>query len=71
MDNRRWRRDPSGQFPWDVPGEVTEDEKEIVHRANVFETHLEHTSAVNASWRGASPHGVMDMALGICRSLSE
>ena len=53
---------PDGRYPWDTAGKVTKDIKEIVRRANVRESNIGHTTPVNAYWRGASPHGVMDMA---------
>ncbi len=53
---------PPERFPWDALGKVTDNEKEIVRRANVRESGIQHTTPVNAHLRGASPHGVMDMA---------
>ncbi len=54
--------DPPKRFPWDAPGKVTEEIKEIVHRANVHESSIGHTMPVDTYPEGASPHGVMDMA---------
>jgi formylglycine-generating enzyme required for sulfatase activity len=53
---------PEGRFPWDPPGKVTKDEKEIIRRENFSESGIGHTTPVNAYLRGASPLGVMDMA---------
>lgn len=53
---------PEKRFPWDVPGKATTDIREIVKRANISESSIGHTTSVNAYLRGASPHGVMDMA---------
>jgi formylglycine-generating enzyme required for sulfatase activity len=53
---------PPERYPWDTPGKATDDEKEILRRANVEESYIGHTTPVNASWRGASPYEVMDMA---------
>jgi len=53
---------PKNRYPWDLSGKETTDEKEIVRRANVSESHIGHTTPVNAYLRGVSPHGVMDMA---------
>jgi len=53
---------PEKRFPWDAAGRATTDIKEIVKRANISESGIEHTTPVNAYLRGASPHGVMDMA---------
>jgi gamma-glutamyl hercynylcysteine S-oxide synthase len=53
---------PAKRFPWDAPGQVTTDEKEITRRANVHESDIGHTTPVNAYLLGASSHGVMDMA---------
>ena len=53
---------PSDRYPWDVTGKVTKDRKEIVRHANVRGSNIKHTTPVNAYLRGASPHGVMDMA---------
>lgn len=53
---------PEKRFPWDAAGKITTDIKEITKRANVLESKIGHTTPVNAFLRGASPHGVMDMA---------
>ncbi len=53
---------PSGRYPWDAPDKATTGTWEIVHRANVEESHIGHTMPVNAYLRGVSPHGVVDMA---------
>jgi formylglycine-generating enzyme required for sulfatase activity len=53
---------PEGRYPWDAAGKATKDIREITRRANVSESEIEHTTPVNAYLRGASPHGVMDMA---------
>jgi formylglycine-generating enzyme required for sulfatase activity len=53
---------PPERFPWDLPGKVTKDEKEIVLHANMKASHIGHTTPVNAYLHGASSHGVMDMA---------
>ena len=53
---------PIKRFPWDTAGKATTDIKEIVKRANIKESGIGHTTPVNAYLRGASPHGVMDMA---------
>jgi formylglycine-generating enzyme required for sulfatase activity len=53
---------PTDRFPWDPPGKITKDVKEIVRRANVNESGIGHTTPVNAYLRGTSPLGVMDMA---------
>ncbi|RPJ21553.1 MAG: hypothetical protein EHM33_25820 [Chloroflexi bacterium] len=50
------------RYPWNAPGKATTDEKEILHRANVKEGKIGHTTPVNAYLRGVSPHGVLDMA---------
>jgi len=49
------------RFPWDPPGKVTTDMKEIARRANVGASNIGHTTPVKAYPQGASPHGVMDM----------
>jgi formylglycine-generating enzyme required for sulfatase activity len=54
--------DPQKRFPWDAPNKMTEEIKEIVHRANVHESGIGHTMPVDTYPEGASPHGVMDMA---------
>jgi len=53
---------PRARYPWDASGKVTKDEKEIIRRANVYESDVGHTTPVNAYLRGASPFGLMDMA---------
>ena len=55
---------PSNRYPWDAPGQATTDEGEIMLRANIANrwAMIKHTTPVNAYSRGASPHGVMDMA---------
>lgn len=53
---------PDGRYPWDSAGKATTDIKEIVKRANIDKSNIGHTTPVNAYLRGASPHGVMDMA---------
>jgi formylglycine-generating enzyme required for sulfatase activity len=53
---------PIDRYPWDAPGKVTVDQKEIVRRANVAGGGIDHTTPVNAYLRGASPFGVMDLA---------
>jgi iron(II)-dependent oxidoreductase len=52
---------PNSRYPWDAVGKVTQDEKEIARHANVA-NNVGHTTPVNAYLRGASLHGVMDMA---------
>jgi formylglycine-generating enzyme required for sulfatase activity len=52
---------PEGRYPWDMTGKETKELKEIIHRANVGESNIGHTTPVNAYLRGASPFGVMDM----------
>jgi formylglycine-generating enzyme required for sulfatase activity len=53
---------PSGRFPWDEPGKATTTLKDILRRANVGESEIEHTTPVNQYPLGKSPFGVMDMA---------
>jgi formylglycine-generating enzyme required for sulfatase activity len=53
--------DPENRFPWDLAGNSTTDEKEIVRRMNIRESQIGHTTPVNAYLRGASLLGVMDM----------
>jgi formylglycine-generating enzyme required for sulfatase activity len=53
---------PEDRCPWDVKDSVTEDSKQITRRANTTESKIGHTTPVYAYLRGASPHGVMDMA---------
>jgi len=52
---------PKNRFPWDVAGKATTAIKEIIKRANVWESNIRHTTPVNAYLGGASPYGVMDM----------
>ncbi len=53
---------PVKRYPWDTARKATTDIKEIVKRANIEESHIGHTTPVNAYLRGVSPYGVMDMA---------
>jgi formylglycine-generating enzyme required for sulfatase activity len=52
---------PEGRYPWDLPGRITTDVKEIIQRANVVEK-ISYTTPVNRYSNGKSPFGVMDMA---------
>ena len=53
---------PAKRFPWDLAGKATTNIKEIVKRANINESGIEHTTPVNAYLRGGGPHSIMDMA---------
>jgi formylglycine-generating enzyme required for sulfatase activity len=52
---------PDRRKPWDLSGKVTTDEDELVHRANLSESNIGHTTPVNTYPLGASTYGVMDM----------
>ena len=56
--------EPSERYPWDTPGKVTSDTQDIVqHRANVKQSQIEHTTAVDAYPQGTSqPYGLFDLA---------
>jgi len=51
---------PLNRFPWDAPGKVTKNVREIFRRANVAHQ-VDHTAPVDAYPEGVSPYGVMDM----------
>lgn len=53
---------PAGRYPWDLPGRVTKNEKEITRFVNIPASNVGHTTPANAYIRGKSPYGVMDMA---------
>ena len=53
--------DPADRYPWDKDGEVTQDEAEILRRANVGESGIGHTTPVGMYPLGVSPLGVWDM----------
>jgi formylglycine-generating enzyme required for sulfatase activity len=53
--------DPSGRYPWDKEGQVTEKEEEILRRANVRESGISRTTPVAMYPLGVSPHDVWDM----------
>ena len=53
---------PWGRYPWDAPRRATSDKEEIVRRANVAESKIGHTTAVNAYLYGSAPFGVMALA---------
>ena len=53
---------PDGRYPWDKPGKATTDVNEIIKRANIYKSKIEHTTPVNQYQEGISPYGVMDMA---------
>jgi formylglycine-generating enzyme required for sulfatase activity len=50
------------RYPWDVEGEVTIQEEEIVKRANIDESGIGRTSPVGMYPLGASPCGACDLA---------
>jgi formylglycine-generating enzyme required for sulfatase activity len=54
--------EPQERFPWDAPGEATQDLAEVLRRANVYESGLGRTTPVWMYPLGASPHGIWDMA---------
>jgi formylglycine-generating enzyme required for sulfatase activity len=54
---------PGERYPWDLPGQVTEDLQEILRRANVWESEIGHTTPVGMYPLGVSrPYGLWDMA---------
>jgi formylglycine-generating enzyme required for sulfatase activity len=53
--------EPGERFPWDVNGEATRNEAEILRRANVSESGIGRTTPVGMYPLGASPGGVWDM----------
>jgi formylglycine-generating enzyme required for sulfatase activity len=52
---------PVDRYPWDETGEATQDEAEILRRANVSESGIGRTTPVGTYPLGASPHGVWDL----------
>jgi formylglycine-generating enzyme required for sulfatase activity len=52
---------PESRYPWDKPGEATQDKKAIVARANVSDSGLSRTTPVGMYPLGVSPTGVWDM----------
>jgi formylglycine-generating enzyme required for sulfatase activity len=54
--------DPNNRYPWDEPGKTTSSLKEVLRRANVRESEIEHTTPVTAYPLGKSPFSLMDMA---------
>lgn len=50
------------RYPWDELGKTTSSLKEVLRRANVSESEIEHTTPVNSYPLGKSPFGLMDMA---------
>jgi formylglycine-generating enzyme required for sulfatase activity len=54
--------EPKERYPWDEAGKETTSLKEILRRANVSESEIEHTTPVNTYPLGKSPFGVMDMS---------
>jgi len=52
---------PEGRHPWDEAGKATTSLKEILRRANIRESGIEHTTPVNVYPLGKSSSGVMDM----------
>ena len=53
--------DPAERFPWDKAGEVTQEEAEILRRANVSESGIGRTTPVGMYPLGVSPLSVWDM----------
>ena len=53
--------DPKERYPWDRGREVTQEEAEILRRANVAESGIGRTTPVGMYPLGVSPHGVWDM----------
>jgi formylglycine-generating enzyme required for sulfatase activity len=53
---------PEERYPWNEPGRTTTSLKEILRRANVGKSEIDHTTPVNTYPSGKSPFGVMDMA---------
>ena len=52
---------PKGRYPWDKEDQVTQEEAEILRRANVDESGIGRTTPVWAYPLGKSPHEVWDM----------
>lgn len=53
---------PKGRYPWDETGKVTSSLKEILRRAHVQQSGIDHATSVDAYPLGKSPFDVMDMA---------
>jgi formylglycine-generating enzyme required for sulfatase activity len=53
---------PRSRYPWDETGITTSSLKEILRRANIEESVIEHTTPVTAYPLGKSPFGVIDMS---------
>ena len=53
--------EPEGRYPWDKPGHETTLLKDKIRRANIKESGIGHTTAVDVYPLGKSPFGVMDM----------
>lgn len=53
---------PNRRYAWDESEKQTTSLKEILHRANVRESLIGHTTSVDAYPLGQSPYGVMDMS---------
>ncbi len=53
---------PGERYPWDLPGQTTSDQQEILRRANVGESGIGRTTPVGMYPLGASqPYGLWDM----------
>ena len=55
-------RTPEDRFPWDAAGAVTQDEAEILRRANVDESQIGRTTPAWLYPQGESPLKIMDLA---------
>jgi hypothetical protein len=54
--------DPEGRYPWDGRGQATQEEDEILRRANTGENGLGRTTPVWMYPGGESQHGLRDLA---------
>jgi formylglycine-generating enzyme required for sulfatase activity len=55
--------DRGDRYPWDLPGQETSDDAEILRRANVWESEIQRTTPVGQYPLGASwPFGLWDLA---------
>ena len=54
--------EPSARYPWDEAGKATTSLKEILRRANISDSGIGHSTAVDSYPLGSSPLGVKDLA---------
>jgi formylglycine-generating enzyme required for sulfatase activity len=53
---------PEGRYAWDAAGQATQDEQEILRRANVRQSGIGRSTPVGMYLLGASPSGILDLS---------